>query len=86
MNEGAFLMFDIHSTSPGEDEEHHLVPWRFSRFSSRDSFFWIHCILFFYPILAIVYGRAMLAMEGRVSCPCPSQYPFTGTLGYSGLA
>ena len=22
----------------------------------------------------------------EVSCPCPSQYPFTGTLGYSGLA
>jgi hypothetical protein len=81
MNEGAFLMFDIHSTSPGEDEEHHLVPWRFSRFSSRDSFFGF-TVSFFYPILAIVYGRAMLAMEGK--SVVPMSVPVS-IYGYPGL-
>ena len=82
MNEGAFLMFDIHSTSPGEDEEHHLVPWRFSRFSSRDSFFLDSLYPFFYPILAIVYGRAMLAMEGK--SVVPMSVPVS-IYGYPGL-
>jgi hypothetical protein len=70
MNEGAFHMLDIHSASPGEDKEHHLVIWRFSRLSSRDSFFGI-TESFFYPILVIVYGRARLAMEGKSVVPMP---------------
>lgn len=68
MNVGALHVLDNHSASPGEDKAHHLVLWRFSRFSSRDSFFGFN-VSFFYPVIVIVYGRARLAMEGKSVVP-----------------
>ena len=81
MKEGAFHMLDSNSASPGEDKEHHLVLWRFSRLSSRDLFL-ESTDSFFYPILVIVYGRARLAMEGK--SVVPMSVPVS-IYGYPGL-
>ena len=80
MNEGAFHMLDIYSASPGEDKEHHLALWRFSRLSSRDLFL-ESPDSFYYPILVIVYGRARLAMEGKSVMPMSFPVSIYGYLG-----
>jgi hypothetical protein len=46
-----------------------------------ESFFWNQQILFFVPPLSLSMAEQGLPWKGRVSCPCPSQYPFTGTFG-----
>ncbi len=75
-------MLDIYSTSPGKDKEHHLVLWRFSRLSSRDSFFGITDSF----LSVIVYGRARLAMEGKSVMPVSNPVSVMGTSAYCSLA
>ena len=57
-------MLDPASASLGEEKEHHLVYYRFSRFSSRE-FFLESKDSFFHPTFIIVHDRARLTLEGK---------------------
>ena len=68
------------STSSGDDKGHHLVPERFLSFPLV-KFFWNGSIPFFLAYHFSSMAERGSPWKGGVLCPCPSQYPFTGTFG-----